>query len=437
MGFARARGRALPGLRRALEPGRPGGLARSRTTSRTAPTRTRSTLGIAAVRARRGGFATSGPRRHLLPDPVAALEPGLRRSCRQPRDQHLPPGLRRRRRMERRGDAGAAGGGRAPSWRPPVDRLSLRFFAGPTPAGALRRFSEAVGRQPRATAPWVFGPWFQPGDEEAAELATLRDADAPVSVFQTYTHYLPCGEQETAAEQARTQAAHDGGVAITTYFNPMVCANYAARYDPAQAADALTETRAGTPYTYRYGANIDDLFLVGQYDFFEAGWARALRRRAGRGGWRRIRRLDGGLRRVHAARLDVGRDDRRQPRPQRVRAALPLRGVARRQGRAASDRPLPALGLDRRGEVRAGRVGRRSDDGLGLRRARVGGDAGAQRRDLRDRHLGLGHRRVLRDRLQRAHARAPHALGPVRRGLGRDANAAKRRRPAARATARR
>ncbi len=152
---------------------------------------------------------------------------------------------------------------------PAVDDLSLRFFAGPSPAAALRRFSAEVGRQPRAKAPWVFGPWFQPGDDEAAELAALRDADAPVSVFQTYTHYLPCGEQETAAEQARTQAAHDGGVAITTYFNPMVCATYPERYDPAQAADALTETIAGTPYIYRYGANVDDLFLVGQYDFFE------------------------------------------------------------------------------------------------------------------------------------------------------------------------
>ncbi len=151
---------------------------------------------------------------------------------------------------------------------PPVERLQMRFFAGPTPARALARFSKSVGRQPRAKAPWVYGPWFQPGDD-AADLAALREADAPVSVFQTYAHYLPCGEQDTERERARTQAAHDGGVAITTYFNPMVCTNYAARYGPAQAADALTETRAGSPYVYRYGANFDDLFIVGQYDFFE------------------------------------------------------------------------------------------------------------------------------------------------------------------------
>jgi alpha-glucosidase (family GH31 glycosyl hydrolase) len=151
---------------------------------------------------------------------------------------------------------------------PPPDRLQLRFFAGPRPADALRRFSAAVGRQPRARAPWLYGPWFQPGND-AADLATLRDADAPVSVFQTYAHYLPCGEQQTERERTRTAAAHEGGVAITTYFNPMVCVNHSARYNPAANADALTETRAGSPYNYRYGANTDDLFLVGQYDFFE------------------------------------------------------------------------------------------------------------------------------------------------------------------------
>ncbi|MDQ3571944.1 MAG: hypothetical protein M3383_03685, partial [Actinomycetota bacterium] len=67
----------------------------------------------------------------------------------------------------------------------PVTELRLRFFAGPKPADALRRFSAAVGRQPRAGAPWVYGPWFQPGDDPEADLATLRKADAPVSALQT------------------------------------------------------------------------------------------------------------------------------------------------------------------------------------------------------------------------------------------------------------
>lgn len=154
---------------------------------------------------------------------------------------------------------------------PPPTRLRMRFFAGPRPAGALRRFTRETGRQPRAAAPWVFGPWYQADDAPTPELAALRDADAPVSVLQTYTHYLPCGVQQGEAERARVAAAHGAGVAITTYFNPMVCTNYDAAYGPAAAADALTETRLGDPYVYRYGADADpdDIFVVSQYDFFE------------------------------------------------------------------------------------------------------------------------------------------------------------------------
>ncbi len=163
---------------------------------------------------------------------------------------------------------------------PAIDRLRLRFFAGPRPADALRRFSAAVGRQPRAAAPWVFGPWYQPGNG-GDELALLREADAPVSVLQTYTHYLPCGDQETAAERARVAAAHAAGTAITTYFNPMVCTNYTAAYGPAQSAGALTENLLGLPYVYRYGANVDDLFFVSQYDFFEQAGRNAYADRLG------------------------------------------------------------------------------------------------------------------------------------------------------------
>jgi alpha-glucosidase (family GH31 glycosyl hydrolase) len=151
---------------------------------------------------------------------------------------------------------------------PAPTTLRLRFFAGPKPAAVLRRFTRETGRQPAAAAPWVYGPWFQPGDD-AADLQALREADAPLSAIQTYTHYLPCGDQVTASERARTTAAHEAGVAITTYFNPMVCTNYPDAYGPAQTAGALTENQAGEPYVYRYGADVDDLFVVSQYDFFE------------------------------------------------------------------------------------------------------------------------------------------------------------------------
>ena len=154
--------------------------------------------------------------------------------------------------------------------------VRFRFFAGPTPAGALRRFTEATGRQPKPAAPWVLGPWYQADDSESAELALLREADAPLSVLQTYTHYLPCGDQvgNDAAEAERIAGAHNAGVAITTYFNPMICTSYQPAYDRAAAAGALTRRRRGEPYVYRYGADVDQAFFVSQFDFFtEAGAA--------------------------------------------------------------------------------------------------------------------------------------------------------------------
>jgi sulfoquinovosidase len=119
---------------------------------------------------------------------------------------------------------------------PPPDRIALRFFAGPEPADAVGRMTRSVGRQPLPQAPWVYGPWYQPDDDAQAELDEFARLDVPVSALQTYTHYLPCGDQVTERERARTAAAHEAGVAITTYFNPMVCQNHSPAYGPAAAA---------------------------------------------------------------------------------------------------------------------------------------------------------------------------------------------------------
>ena len=160
------------------------------------------------------------------------------------------------------GETGSAGA-------PPADHLVLRFFAGPRPLGALARMTRATGRQPAPAAPWVLGPWFQADDDEASEVAALRAADAPFSVLQTYLHYLPCGDQVGAGDQrARTDRAHEAGLAITTYFNPMICNDYQPAYGEAAAAGALTRDRLGQPYVYRYGADVDQAFFVSQFDFF-------------------------------------------------------------------------------------------------------------------------------------------------------------------------
>jgi alpha-glucosidase (family GH31 glycosyl hydrolase) len=161
-----------------------------------------------------------------------------------------------------------AGGPSAAIERP----VNFRFFAGPKPADVLRRFTDATGRQPKPAAPWLLGPWYQADGDDATEVAQLQDADAPLSALQTYTHYLPCGAQVGNDQLQRITAAHDAGIAITTYFNPMICTDYQPAYSEAAAAGALTVNQSGQPYTYRYGADVDQDFRVGQFDFFsEAG----------------------------------------------------------------------------------------------------------------------------------------------------------------------
>jgi alpha-glucosidase len=154
--------------------------------------------------------------------------------------------------------------------RPAPDALRFRVFAGPKPADVLRRFTARTGRQPKPAAPWVLGPWFQPGGDlasQTAQVEKLRAADAPVSVAQTYRHYLPCGDQrgDPGGERARTAALHARGVAVTTYFNPMICESYAPRFEEAAAAGALTRDSTGAAFVYDYTGTT--VFRVGQFDF--------------------------------------------------------------------------------------------------------------------------------------------------------------------------
>jgi alpha-glucosidase (family GH31 glycosyl hydrolase) len=148
---------------------------------------------------------------------------------------------------------------------PPPTHLALRFFAGPRPRDVVRRLTASIGRQP-PPAPWFLGPWFQP-TSGTSDGRLLRKADVPVSVAQTYTHYLPCGAQQgdQAGQRELTKGFHGLGYAVTTYFNPMICTSYEPVYDQASEAGALTETRTGSPYVYRYNQ-----FVVSQFDFSSA-----------------------------------------------------------------------------------------------------------------------------------------------------------------------
>ena len=82
-----------------------------------------------------------------------------------------------------------------------------RARAGRRRCGASPRASAASRR---AAAPFYFGPWFQPTRRRRGRprrrCAGGRRAG---SVAQTYTHYLPCGDQAAAseAERARTSAS--------------------------------------------------------------------------------------------------------------------------------------------------------------------------------------------------------------------------------------
>src|SRR5262249_60500644 len=104
-----------------------------------------------------------------------------------------------------------------------------------------------------------FGPWYQ-----GPALQEFRDADVPVSVSQTYLHYLPCGD-DRSNEPARTSAAHALGYAITTYFNPMICTSYTPAFPDAAAAGAPATADSRAPYVYKYFTS--RVFDVGQFDF--------------------------------------------------------------------------------------------------------------------------------------------------------------------------
>ena len=310
--------------------------------------------------------------------------------------------------------------------------LSLRFIAGPAPADALRRLTTITGRQPAPAGPWVFGPWYQPtGPDQTAQARTLRAGDVPGSAVNTYLHYLPCGNQQGAENQQRqtTSAFHDAGYAITTYFNPMICTSYSPAYGQAAAAGALNTNALAQPYVYQYAASPTTPFDVSQFDFSAPAGRELLRRPALGGGQPRLRRLDGGLRRVHAARRSLSQRRSRHPDAQPLPGALPLRELGLRAHRRPAAGGLHPLRMDGGAPLCPGRLGRRPDHRLGIRRDRLGDQAGALARHLGDLALGVGHRGLLLSDRRSAHLRDADSLDPVRRRLRGDADRGERRRP--------
>ena len=325
-------------------------------------------------RDRRGGHPAVGApalrRRDVLPRPLAALDAAAT-ACSSTRTTAAPStSAPRPRTWARRASTRA--------------RLRLRVFAGPRPADALRRFTAATGRQPAAARRWVFGPWFQTGQNDATPPALerawtpLRDGRRARLGRQTHTHYLPCGAQRggEAAERARARAASTPRASPSRPTSTRWSARRLRRaLRPRAAATGACQTRsAAAPYLYpASSAARSRLARLGQFDF-GARAGRALfggccarpSATATTAGWR----TSASTRRSTPSRADGTPGTplhNRYPRQYHCAAAA----IARRQRPPA--RALHALGLDRRGALRADRLGRRPDDRLGLRRPALGG----------------------------------------------------------------
>jgi sulfoquinovosidase len=142
---------------------------------------------------------------------------------------------------------------RSDAWQAEAEagHLRLTVVSGPEPADVVRRYSAYAGRQPRP-APWIFGPWVQPTLESRPfELADrFRAERIPVTLMQTYTHYLPCGAHvgNGRAERELVRGYHARGYRVTTYFNPHVCTTYQPVYDRAAERGWFVRDRFGEPY---------------------------------------------------------------------------------------------------------------------------------------------------------------------------------------------
>ena len=143
-------------------------------------------------RLRPAGGLSPARRRHLLPDPVAAVH-ARHTACWSTNDETSVFRL-------------ATDQPDAWSVEAAAPRLGLRVVGGPAARRtSVRRFTALVGRQPPVEAPFYLGPWWQPKGDETSNVATLKAAGALGSVVQTYTHYLPCGDQNEQGASATGQ----------------------------------------------------------------------------------------------------------------------------------------------------------------------------------------------------------------------------------------
>jgi alpha-glucosidase len=156
------------------------------------------------------------------------------------------------------------------------NRIRFVVFGGPTPAKALARFTAHNGRQPEP-AEWFFGPWYQPlgTSEFRRELITnWREWDVPVTVAQTYAHYLPCAAQSGRRDALREETAyyHAKGYKVTTYVNSFVCAEHPdGAYEQGEANHYFVKNAFGNTYPVPYIAFTDSSSAVIDFTHPDAG----------------------------------------------------------------------------------------------------------------------------------------------------------------------
>ena len=297
------------------------------------------------------------------------------------------------------------------------DAGATRCGASPPPRGASRR------RRRRGRT----GPGSRPASptrcrwtEEARIMRTLRAADAPVSAAETQMHYLPCGAHRglEAYERARARPVPRPGLAHLAYFNPHAVRVLRSRSSTGGARPGVLQRERGRRarvLTPPSSAATRPGRLHRSSRWRSSTSPRPATRGLLRRAWcarpsTRARRLDGGLRRVHAA------AGARRPTARR-RAQMHNRyprdyHCAVHADRARGCAP-PIVRFQRSGWTGAARcaddrLGRRPDDRLGLRRPAARRSRQAlTHRACRGRPLGLGHRR-----LQLVRRRAPSGSTP-------------------------
>ena len=311
-------------------------------------------------------------------------------------------------------------------WRQPRRRLGLRVVAGPEPAAVVRRFSELVGRQPPIEAPFFLGPWWQPKGDEASNIATLKAAGAIGSVVQTYTHYLPCGDQVEQSERDADRALPrrrarrhdllqpDGLHAVHGGIRGGAAAR---RAHPQRARRAVRVPLHGLVAVLRRAGR---LHASGRRSTTSATCSTKRSATATTAGWR----TSASTRRSTRT-ATTGPPARRTTTNTWSAITLPRArtlATARRARWRASTAP-GWTGAARHSQIVWG--GDPSTE-LGLRRPRVRDHERPHDGALRGQPLGLGHRRLLRPVRAADDARAACALDRVRFRVGRHAHAGER-----------